>query len=455
MDVLPTRRVRHPRRQGGPRPAQLIALTFGVAIAVGTILLLLPVSHAPGQAIGFLDALFTATSAVCVTGLIVVDTGGAFSRFGELVILLLIQIGGFGILSLGTIAALLLGRRVGFRQRMQLQAQFNALEVGGVVRLLRRIALLVLGLEALGALAMWPRFAGEEGTWEGLYYALFHSVSAFNNAGFSLYADSLMRFADGALVQGVVLILLLVGGFGYLATLDLARRFRRPHTRMLLHTRLALVTSAALLGVGTVVVAALEWSNPGTLGALSTPGKLAASLFQSATPRTTGFNTIDTAALAPATMTFVMLLMFVGGSPGSTAGGIKTVTFFVLVGSAWNLVRGRGELQLFGRRLATSTVVRAAVIAFLAANTVGLAFTLLLLTDGHLGYRPLLFEAISAFGTVGLTTGLTGELSGPGRAIVIVLMFVGRLGPLTAALALVDQPQEAAVHRPAEEVAVG
>ncbi len=439
----------------GIRPAQWVALGFLAAIGVGTVLLSLPASHAEGASIGVLDALFTATSAVCVTGLIVVDTGSDFSPFGQVVVMLLIQVGGLGILTLGALAAMVVGGRVGYRQRMQLQAQVNALHVGGIVRLVRNIFVLVVAAEVILTAILWTRMAPRHGLWDGLWHAAFHAVSAFNNAGFSTYADSLAGFAGDAAVLLVVATGFVVGGLGYQVSIEMGRVVRGAKRRLTLHARLVLGVSAGLLALATLAVAALEWTNPATLGPLATDEKLVASFFQGATPRTAGFNSVDIGSMRPATLVVTMLLMFIGGSPGSTAGGIKTVTFFVLAGSAWSFARGHGELELGGRRLARELVVRAAVIAFLGTMVVAAAFTALLLVEPELEFVPLLFETVSAFGTVGLSMGVTADLGAAGRWIVIVLMLVGRLGPLTAALALVETPRAKLVRRPAEDVMIG
>lgn len=443
-------------KKRGLSPAQVIVFSFLAAIAVGTLLLWLPVSHAPGEDIGFLDALFTATSAVCVTGLIVVDTGTAFSRFGQVVIMLLIQIGGIGIITLGTLFALASGRRVGFKERMQLQTQMNTLQIGGVVRLVRNIVLLVFSVELLGMLVLLIRFAGRYGLQEGLFYALFHSISAFNNAGFSLYADSLERYASDPLISLTIALMFILGGLGFIVIVNMLRHYRAPRLfPFSLHSKIVLFTTVALLVVATPIFIAFEWSNPETLGALTWPGRLLAGFFQAATPRTAGFNTIDTGALTQASALFTILLMFIGASPGSTGGGIKTVTFFVLVGSAWSVSRGRGELALFGRRLAFDIVIRAGVIALMSVLVTGAALTLLTLTEPKQEFLTLAFEAVSAFGTVGLSRGVTPQLSRLGRLIIIALMFLGRVGLLTFAVALVKQPVASNLRYPTENVVVG
>ena len=437
-------------------PPQLIALSFGGVILLGALLLMLPIMHAPGERLGFLDALFTATSAVCVTGLIVVDTGSHFSRLGQSLIMLLFQLGGLGILTVGVFLALATGRRVGFSERLRLQAQINALETGGVVRLGRFLLLTVFITEILGALLLYLRFYEVEGLGTGAFYALFHSVSAFNNAGFALYSDSLMGYVTDPLVSLTICGLILIGSLGFFVIADLAGRVgKRERVQLSLHTKLVLVSTAALLSVGFVGMLVLEWTNPETLEPLSLGSKLLASLFQTVTPRTAGFNTLDYAAFTMPTVLMTVFLMFIGANPGSTGGGIKTVTAFVLLGSAWSIIRGEGELHLFGRRIAARTVLRAFVLALGAGLTVFVALFLLTISEPDLPLRDLLFEAVSAFATVGLSLGITAELSSVGKSIIITLMFLGRVGLLTAALALVSENDARALKYPAEDVIVG
>ena len=455
MSDAPSGAARSLNNAGRARPAQWVALAFLIAIAVGTLLLSLPISHAPGAEVGWLDALFTATSAVCVTGLVVVDTGTAFSPFGQTVVALLIQAGGLGILTLGALVALLIGSKVGYRQRRQLQQQVGALHTGGVVRLVRGILLVVLAAETVLLAILWPRFAAEHGALDGLAVAAFHAVSAFNNAGFSTYADSLGGYVADPWVVLTVATAFIVGGLGHPVLIAVVRKSLAWRKRLPLHARLAIAASAGLLVAGTVAIAAFEWRNPATLGSLGTGAKWLTAFFQAATPRTAGFTTVDPAETMPATQLLTMMLMFIGGSPGSTAGGIKTVTFLVLVGSTWSWARGRGELAIGGRRLASDLVIRAGMIAFLGALVVMIGAITLTALEPQLGALPLTFEAVSAFGTVGLSMGVTEALGPAARWVVIALMLVGRLGPLTVALALVQRPRVASVRYPSEDVMVG
>lgn len=438
-------------------PAQIVSLSFAIAILSGAFILSLPIAHATGYQVHFLDALFTATSAICVTGLVVVDTGTAFTRFGQVVIMLLFQIGGFGIITLGTLIALFSGRRIGFRERMNLQAQVNSMHIGGVVKLIKRIMYLVLGIELVGALLFYPHFAGLEGWGTGFFYALFHSISAFNNAGFGLYPDSLSQFVSSPLVNFTAMGLIILGGLGFVVIMDILGHVWQPRGRkpLTLHTKIVLVSTSVLILGGALVILIFEWSNEGTLGPLAWPDKLLASLFQAVTPRTAGFNTVDYSRMRHGTLVFTMLLMFIGGSPGSTAGGIKTVTFFVLLGSAWSISRGHGELVVFGRRLTLETVVKSGSIALISMVVLGAATTLLTFTESDSSGVAVAFEAVSAFGTVGLSTGITPELSSYSKLILIALMYLGRLGPLTLALALVEQAPQKRINYPAEDIVIG
>lgn len=444
-------------RGRGLTPAQIVSLSFGVGILVGTLLLLLPIAHAPGVQVQPLDALFTATSALCVTGLAVLDTGSQFSRFGHVVIMLLVQTGGLGVITLGTLLALFSGRRIGFRERMNLQTQFNSLHVGGVVRLIKKLLVLVLCAELIGMLLLLPSFIEAEGWGEGFFYALFHSVSAFNNAGFGLYPNNLVPFVDDLLLNLVIMMQIVVGGLGFVVLMDLfsylnPKRERKPLT---LHSKIVLLTTAALIVGGTLIILVFEWSNQATFGLLSWPDKILASLFQAVTPRTAGFNTLDYGLMHPGTLIFTMLLMFIGGSPGSTAGGIKTITFFILLCSAWSISRGRTELTVFGRHIELTTVIKAGSIALISMIVLGAAATLLTFTDHEHGSLSLGFEAVSAFGTVGLSTGITPQLNPVSKFILIALMYLGRLGPLTLALALVESKPERRVNYPTEDIVIG
>jgi trk system potassium uptake protein TrkH len=456
MQPLPRRPLVVRTRKPPLSPYRVIALSFAGAIGVGTILLMLPVSHAPGVRVGLIDALFTATSAVCVTGLVVVDTASAWSRFGQVVIMLLIQGGGLGIITLGTLFALALGRRFSVSERLRLQAEMGALHVGGVVRLMRHLLLFSFGSELVGTLLLLTRFGELLPGREAAFYSLFHSISAFNNAGFSLYPDSLVRFGDDPLVMLTIAGLFILGGFSFVGLANLVmhmvggRRFP-----LLLNTRIAVLMTGLLIGGATLLLLLFEWSNSASLGGMTPGYKFLAAFFQAVTPRTAGFNSIDYVDLREVSVVFTMLLMIVGANPASTGGGIKTVTVYVLMGSAWSQIRGRGELTTFRRRIANEIVVRAGTIALLSLSVIAAVTVILSLTDPNLPFRSIAFETFSAFATVGLSLGITADLSPAAKVVLVAVMFVGRLGPLTAALALAEKRPDSSVGYPTESVLIG
>ncbi|WP_425145393.1 TrkH family potassium uptake protein [Deinococcus sp.] len=434
-------------------PPQLIALSFAAAILLGTGLLLLPFSQRGGQTLSVLSALFTATSALCVTGLKVVDPAQTFSVAGQLVIVLLIQLGGLGILTFGTLFAFAARRRVNFSERMRLAQQVSAFDVGGVLGLIRNIFVYTLVIEAAGTLLLALRFVPQFGWGQGLYYSAVHAVSAFNNAGFSLFAQSFRGYTGDALVSLTMTALVILGGLGFLVQVNVvAHLLDRRRNRLLVQSKIVLTTSALLLLGGALLTGLLEWSNPGTLGPLPLGAKLLASLFGSAMPRTGGFSSLDTAALRPATLFLTTFLMFVGASSGSTGGGIKTGTFAVIVGSAWNMVRGRGDLVAFRRRIDESTVLRALTVGMLATALLSAALLLMLVcnTSARLGFSHLFFEVVSAFSTVGLSMNATPDTNAVQRVILIVLMYLGRIGPLTFALVFGSRPRQQDISYPPE-----
>ncbi len=429
--------------------------SFLSAIAVGTILLLLPASQADGQQLGLIDALFMATSAVCINGLAVIDPGGQLSGFGQSVILILIQIGGLGILTLGVLVAIATGRRIGFKERLEYQLQTNTQQVGGVVRLLRSIVVFALITEAIGASVLYLRLSALNEP-QALFKAVFHSVSAFNHAGLALFDDSLMRFATDPVISLTISTLVIIASLGTVVIFELLLRLRGPNrTSYSLHTRLVLITTALLLAGGTVIIAILEWTNPGTLQPLSAGGKVLTSFFQSVTTRSAGYNTLEIGAMHEGTLLFIILLMFIGASPGSTGGGIKTVTFLLLAASSWQLARGRTEVSLLGRRIAPELLMKAAVICTLGVLLAGGATTVLTVTEPGMSILGLAFESVSALSNVGLSLGITPQLSPVGKIVITVLMFLGRIGLLTFLLALVQSQKPPTIRYPREDVLIG
>jgi trk system potassium uptake protein TrkH len=446
----------NPPVRWAPTPAQLIVLSFLGAIGAGTLLLMLPASHAPGQQIRFVDALFTATSAICVTGLAVFELSETLSFFGQAVMLVLIKVGGLGILTVGLLLALATRRRIGFRERLQMQAQASALQVSGIVRLLRNLVILTTSVELLGALLLFIRFRGAGEPEPDWFLALFHSISAFNNAGFALFPGNLAGFVTDPLVSLTIAFLIIVGGLGSVVVFEVLRNLvTRRQVVWSLHSRIVLTATAVLLLGGMLIFLFFENSNPATFGPLLPGQKLLAAFFQSVTTRTAGFETLPFSGMHAGTLILVMLLMLIGASPGSTGGGIKTVTIVVLITSVRQFSLGRRDLVLYGRRIPPATAIKAAVVAILALMVVGVSVTAMTFTERDLPVFPLAFEAVSALGTVGLSLGITPQLSQTGRLLVSMLMFVGRVGLFTFALALVQSDPEPLLRYPPEDVIIG
>ena len=441
-------------------PGRLLIASFLALIALGTLLLKLPWATPPEQPIGWVDALFTATSASCVTGLVVRDTGAGFTAFGQVVILGLIQAGGLGIMSFSLLILSLLRGRPTFAQRAVYEETLAGRAQADVMPLLRLVFAFTFAAEAAGALLLAVRFVPELGVGRGAWAAVFHAVSAFCNAGFALWPDSLVRYRADAWINLVVAGLIVLGGLGFFVVWELVRE-RGRWRRLSVHSRLALTVSAALIVVGTGVFWLLEAGN--ALFGLSRGEQLLASLFQGVTPRTAGFNTVDFGTLTPATLFFVTILMFIGGSPGSTAGGIKTTTFGVLLVATVTRFRGHRNANVFGRTLTRETIGNTAAIALGGMLTVvGGLFVLLLaelparaVEQDSAVFVSLYFEAVSALATVGLSTGVTGFLEPSSRVVVTILMFLGRLGPLTVASSLAAASTLRDWQYPKEDVVVG
>jgi len=440
-------------------PPQVLAASFGGLILLGTALLSLPHASATGVALSLVDAFFTSTSAVCVTGLIVVDTPVALSLFGQIVVLVLIQAGGLGYMTLSTVAAVALGRRVSLHERLALREALNLESMEGLVRFVLTVFRLTAAFELTGAVLLAWRWAGEFGWGRAAYLGLFHSVSAFNNAGFSLFSTNLMAYRGDVVVNLTIAGLIICGGIGFLVLTELGR-FRR-WTAVSLHSRVVLIATGLLLAGGTVAIFAFERGNAGTLGPLGAGEAWLAAFFQATTTRTAGFNTLDIASLTQPTLFLMMALMFIGAAPGSTGGGVKVSTIAVIVVALWATVRGRTEAVLFKRRLPPEFVARAffiGLIAFLALNVVAAA--VLILERQALG--STLFETTSAFGTVGLSmsppgvlTSVSGTFGAGGKLLIAAMMFMGRVGPLTLAVAVVGRRSVERMRYPEGKVLIG
>lgn len=439
-------------------PAQFLVLTFAGLIAVGSLLLYLPLA-AESEPVSYIDALFTSTSAVCVTGLIVRDTPKAFSTFGEVTIMLLVAAGGLGYMTISTVVASLFGRRLSLREQMTLKEALNVDSREGLVRFAATVLVMALTFEFAGAAILTVRWWGDLGFWQSAYFGLFHAVSAFNNAGFALFSDNLMSYRGDATVNLVITLLIICGGLGFLVLKEIGSV--RSWRRLSLHTKLVLVISGGLVVAGTLSLLVLEWFNPRTLGPLSVSEKFLAAYFQAITPRTAGFNTIDIGAMTPPSLFIVLALMFIGASPGSTGGGVKTTTFGITVFALWATVRGDREPVIFGRRITTELVARAFFISLIAFLTVNLVAGMAMVAEGH-DVLSTLFETTSAFGTVGLSMGspgsvlsLSAHFTTTGRLLMILMMFLGRVGPLTVAVALAARHEHRRVHYPEGRVLIG
>ena len=417
-------------------PERIVALAFLFAIGVGTALLMLPVAQAEGQAAPWLTALFTAVSAVCVTGLAVVDTGTYWSGFGQWVLVGLFQVGGFGMMTAATLLGTMVNRSLQLRMRLVTQVESHVIGLGDVTSVAKLVFIVTVAMELLTAAALATRLhlgyglPWNDAAWSGL----FHSISAFNNAGFSIHGDSLMRYATDVWMLAPVMAAIVIGGLGFPVLHDLRVRWHDPR-HWTLHTKLTLMGTAMLLAGGFVVLMWFEWSNAKTLGALAWPDKMLAAAFSSVSARTAGFNVIDIGALTHESLALHYLLMFVGGGSAGTAGGVKVGTFLVLLLLVWSEVRGRSDTQAFGRRI-SQAAQRQAITVLMLGGMVVVAGTLVLLHSSPLPVNQIIFEVVSAFATVGLSTGITAELPPIGQLTLIVLMYAGRVGTITLATSL-------------------
>lgn len=436
-------------------PAQQVVATFVVVAAIGTTLLILPITDGTERPITLLEAAFTAVSSLCVTGLTVVDTGTAWNGLGQVTILVLVQIGGLGVMLVASFIGLSLGRRISLRGQNLAGAENRTLSVSDVRRLSRGIIFTSLSIEAIVALVLTLRFMIGYGMQLGdaLWNGVFHAVSAFNNAGFSLFRDNMIGFATDPWINLALCSAIILGGLGYPVLFQLRREFKKPmHWTM--NTRLVLFMTALLLTLGFLAFLIFEWTNSQTLGGYNLWERIIISFFQSVQARTAGFNSVDFGSVHDETLLTFDILMFIGGGPAGTAGGIKVTTFAVLLFILIAEFRGEGAVNIFGKRLSRS-VHREAITIALVASAAVVGSTLFLLINSHLDLDVLLFEAISAFGTVGLSTGITADLPPASQVMLMILMFLGRLGPLTLGTALVLRRRRLLYELPKERPAIG
>lgn len=438
-------------------PTQVVVLSFVITIFIGSILLSLPFAVKDGQSTTYINSLFTSTSAVCVTGLVVVDTFANWSLFGQIIILLLIQIGGLGFMTMATMFSFVLRRKINLKERLIIAEALNQYHIQGIVKLVKKILAFTLIFEASGALLLSLRFVPEFGLVKGIYLGIFHAVSAFCNAGFDLMGrqaafSSFTNYSGDIVINFVLITLIFIGGIGFAVLDDIYKV--RSIKRLNLHSKLVLSTTFALIVFGFVFYFFTEYTNPATLGSLDFKTKLIAAMFQSVTPRTAGFNTIDIASLREASIFITIFLMFIGGSPGSTAGGIKTSTFGALIFTVFSVIKRRNCTELFKRRIDYATSFRALAITVLSLFVI-IVGTIILLSFENISLSQAMFEATSAFGTVGLSLGITPYLSIIGKITLIIIMVLGRVGVLTMALALAASPKDINYNYPEDKVMVG
>ncbi|MDZ7680094.1 MAG: potassium transporter TrkG [Acidimicrobiales bacterium] len=436
-------------------PAQLVAAAFIAAITLGTILLLAPFATAAGGRPPLLTAVFTSTSAVCVTGLVTVDTATYWSGYGQGVILFLVQLGGFGIMTMASFAALFISHRLRLRSRLLARVETGTLDLGDVRTILVGVAKFTLLFEVVAAVALSARFwlTYDEALPRALWLGMFHAVSAFNNAGFALFSDSLIGFLGDPIILMVVAVAVIAGGLGFPVVMELRREPLRWR-RWSLHTKLTVGMTVVLLVGGTIAVSILEWSNPNTLGALASGETASAGFFSAVMPRTAGFNAIDYAEVTESTHLITILLMFVGGGAAGTAGGIKVTTAAVIVLMVWAELRGDPDVSRFGRRV-PAVAQRQAVSVVLIGLAALFTGNLLLIGFSDFTVSETLFEATSAFGTVGLSNGITGLFAAPAQVVLVALMFLGRVGPLTLGTALVLRERDRLYRFPEERPIIG
>lgn len=439
------------------KPAQILAAGFAVVILVGALILDTPFATVNGERVGFINALFTATSAVCVTGLVVVDTGTYFNRFGHSVIMLLIQIGGLGFMTMGTMIAFLIGRKITLRNRLLMQKALGQNSIAGIIRLVRRVLIGTFVIEACGFFLFSFTFVPIYGWKTGLFFSLFHSVSAFCNAGFDLIGNgvSMVPFQYDYIVNFTICGLIIIGGLGFTVIFDLihTRNFRK----LTLNSKIVLVTTGALLLTGFLTILIFEMNNPATMGPMTWKGKLLAAMFHSVSPRTAGFNTLVMPDLTISTVFITMMLMFVGGSPSSTAGGVKTTTLATLIISVWSIVVGREDSNAFKRKIPMDAIKNATAVFSISMALVVLVTLCLTISEPTHTLMEILFETISAFATVGLSLGMTPDLSDFGKLLLSLTMFAGRIGPITLVLALtgVKESNRTLYHYPEDKVTIG
>ena len=422
-------------------PSQMMVVGFAAVILIGAILLSLPIATQTGERTSFLDSLFTATSAVCVTGLVVVDTATYWNFFGQIVIIILIQIGGLGFMTITTLFSLIVKKRINLKERLLIQESLNQIDLSGLVKLTRYILLMTFVIEGIGALILSTVFIPQFGFIRGSWYSIFHAISAFCNAGFDLMGNvtgpysSLMYYVNNTTITLAISALIILGGLGFPVILDIVKN--KKISKLNMHSKIVLISTSILIVVGMLFIFIVEYKNVGTLGNLSLKGKILSSLFQSVTIRTAGFATIDLTILHQATLFIMMIFMFVGASPASTGGGVKTTTIAVLILTVKSFLLGKEDIEVFGRRITSSTVRKSVGIFFVGVLAVLTGILLIVLIEPEFDLLEASFEVVSALATVGLSIGGSSNLTFIGKLLIVIYMFMGRVGLLTIFLALV------------------
>ncbi len=444
------------RRKRHLTQTQFIAYGFMAIILAGTLLLMLPFSSRDGKVSDFISCLFTATSASCVTGLVVYDTWSHWTLFGQLVILTMIQIGGLGFITIGVFVSMVLRRRIGLKARGLMQESVNTLQIGGMVKLAKKIIFGTAVFEFTGALLLAVRFVPQFGPLRGFYYSVFHSVSAFCNAGFDVMGhqgayNSLVSYYDDWIVNLVLISLIVIGGIGFIVWDDISRN-RLHFRKYMLHTKLVLLSTVVLIFGGALLFYLFE--RDALMADMSVSGKILTSLFSSVTPRTAGFNTVDTAALSDSSKFLTVILMFIGGSPGSTAGGVKTTTIVVMYLYLWSTIRRTYGVNAFGRRLEDDALGRASSI-FMINLTLAVGAAIFIMATQRMPIMDVMFETFSAIGTAGMTTGITRDLTPLSRLLVAFLMYCGRVGSLSFALSFTQNRKIARLQQPVGRITIG
>lgn len=433
-------------------PPLILVGGFLLIIAIGTVLLMMPFANQSGEHLPLIDALFTATSAACVTGLVVVDVGTTFNLFGQIVIMVLMQLGGLGFMTLATLFALVVGKRISLKDRLLLKEAINADSMEGIVRIIRKVLIFSFTIEGIAAVILALRWALEMPFGQAVYYGIFHSVSLFNNGGFDLFGNSFQYFTGDWLFNITASVLVVSGGLGFVVLNDLFEY--RKKRRLSLQSKLVLSVSGSLIGIGALVLFIFEFTNPHTLASLTWDEKIYASFFQSVSTRSSGTSTIDITEMRQATQFFFILLMFIGASPGSTGGGIKTTTFLIMIGAVYAMIRGNRDIVFFRHRVPKELLMRALTI-IMVSLIIFMIVVMLLLTTEDAPFLALMFEAASAIGTVGLSVGVTPELSDWGKIIISLTMFIGRIGPLTIAYALRPRKEKRLYRHPEGRIIIG